>query len=203
MKYESTDDGGPGRSHSGPVLHEHDLGLARHALAGSAPARREFVERMTCVPKFLAVMNARMGRPLSDDALEDLVQETLVEIWRRLDSYAAFASLETWAYRFCQQVLSSRLRSTHRRPRSLAVGTAPESVQAAEHELDYEPVYRALEKVDALGARIVQLKHFEQLTFEQIAPRVGVPPSSAKTHYQRALARLREILEPLRKEAGL
>ena len=106
-------------------------------------------------------------------------------------------------YRFCQQVLSSRLRSTHRRPRSLALGAPHESAEADEHVLDYEHVYRALEKVDALGARIVQLKHFEQLTFEQIAPRVGMPPSSAKTHYQRALARLRVILEPLRKEAGL
>lgn len=206
LKYQSADGGSAGLTHSSPVLHEQDLGLARQSLAGSAQARRRFVERMQCVPKFLAVMNVRMGRPLSDDALEDLAQETLVEIWRRLESYAGLAALETWAYRFCQQVLSSRMRSAHRRPHGLTLGATPESVQTSQtsdHGLDYEHVYRALEKVGSLGALIVQLKHFEQLTFEQIARRVGLPPRSVKTHYQHTLARLREILEPLRKEAGL
>ncbi|NOT31377.1 MAG: RNA polymerase sigma factor [Planctomycetes bacterium] len=158
---------------------------------------------MACVPKYLAVMNARMGRPFTDDALEDLAQETLVEIWRRLDTYAGLASLKTWAYRFSQLVLSSRLRSTHRRPRSLGMGSSSEAVPALTAELDYEHVYRALGKLDSLGARIVQMKHFDQLTFEEIAPRLRMPPSSAKTHYQRALVRLREILDPLRKEAGI
>lgn len=195
----------PSAAPPGPdqILHDRDLELAREARAGSARARREFVERLSCVPKFLAVMNARMGRPLTDDALEDLAQETLVEIWKRLDSYAGIASLRTWAYRFCQQVLSSRLRTLHRRPRNLAMGSSPEWVPALTRELDFEHVYRALDKVDSLGARIVQMKHFDQLTFEEIAPRLGVPASSAKTHYRRALERLREILDPLRKEAGL
>lgn len=191
------------RPGSSLVPHPRDLQLAREALAGSAQARNEFAQRMACVPKYLAVMNARMGRPLTDDALEDLAQETLVEIWRRLDSYAGLASLMTWAYRFCQQVLSSRLRSTYRRPRSLGIGSAADTAQASTRDLDYEHVYRALEKVDSMGALIVQLKHFDQLTFEEIAPRLGVPISSAKMHYQRALGRLREILDPLRKEAGI
>lgn len=148
-------------------------------------------------------MNSRLGRPLSDDALEDLAQETLVEIWRRLDSYAGLASLMTWAYRFCQQVLWSRLRSTRQRPRDLHIDAFSESVPERLNETDYEHVYRALEKVDSLGALAVQLKHFEQLTFEQLAPRMGVSTSSAKMHYQRALVRLREILGPMRKEAGI
>jgi DNA-directed RNA polymerase specialized sigma24 family protein len=69
--------------------------------------------------------------------------------------------------------------------------------------LDFEHVYRALDKVDPLGARIVRHKHFDHLTIEEIATRLGMPASSAKTHYQRSLARLREILDPLRRESGL
>lgn len=201
--HESTERSGTGLAQVGAGLHERDLKLARDALAGSADARHEFVELMACVPKFLAVMNARMGRPFSDDALQDVVQETLVEIWRRLDSYAGLASLKTWAHRFCQQVLSSRLRSVRRRPRSVELEVSSEPGAELGSSLDYEHVYQALERVDVLGARIVRHKHFDHLSFEEIARRLNLPPSSAKSHYQRTLARLREILDPLRKEAGL
>jgi RNA polymerase sigma factor (sigma-70 family) len=198
---ESSGEGLPG---VGAGAHERDLELARAALAGSPQARREFVDLMACVPKFLAVMNARLGRPFSDDALEDVVQETLVEIWRRLDSYAGHASLKTWAFRFCQQVLSSRLRSVRRRPPSVGLVSLRDPGGARlTSSLDYEHVYQALEKVDGLGARIVRHKHFDHLTLEEIARRLNMPPSSVKTHYQRTLSRLREILDPLRKEAGL
>ena len=200
---ESADRTGAGLPQAGAGLHEQDLRLAREALSGSAEARREFVELMACVPRFLAVMNARLGHPLTDDALQDVVQETLVEIWRRLDSYAGLASLKTWAHRFCQQVLSSRLRSVRRRPRNVDLDASVDRGALSASSLDYEHVYQALEKVDALGARIVRSKHFEHLTLEEIARRLGLPPSSVKAHYQRTLGRLREILDPLRKEVGL
>jgi RNA polymerase sigma-70 factor (ECF subfamily) len=197
---------GTGAHESAAASHDRDLELARSALSGSIEARREFVEVMACVPRFLAVLNARSGRSFTDDALEDIVQETLVEIWRRLDSYAGHASLKTWAYRFCQKVLSSRLRAArHGRQSPTALGSRSSSEVGARpvSSLDYEHVYRALEKVESLGARIVRHKHFDHLTFEQIARRLHIPASSAKTNYYRALVRLREILDPLRKEAGL
>jgi RNA polymerase sigma-70 factor (ECF subfamily) len=184
------------------LRHRRDLELARAALAGEAAARREFVARMACVPKFLAVMNARSGRPFHDDALEDLVQETLVEIWRRLGSYAGLASLETWAYRFCQRVLSSRLRAARRRLGRLDRAGSTDPGAPAEPADDYEHVYSALDKVGAIGASIVRQKHFDHLTLSEIARRLQIPTSSAKTHYQRALARLRELLAPFCEDAG-
>ncbi len=155
------------------------------------------------MPKFLCVMNARMGRPFGDDELEEVVQEALMEIWRRLDSYAGLASLKTWAYRFCQKILSSRLRSQRRRPRAHSLddtgwrGADPASAG------DFEHVHAALDRMDERSARIVRHKHFDQWTFQQIARNLSIPESSAKLQYQRAIARLREILEPLRKESGL
>lgn len=183
--------------------YDSDLLLARDSLAGSLTARREFVERMKCVPKFLAVLNSRRGRPFSDHDLEDIVQETLVEIWRRLDSYAGLASLQTWAYRFCQHVLSSRLRSAHRLEGRIIHLETGERESPCTTSLDYEYVYRALEKVDDMDARIVRHKHFDHLTFEEIGQRLAMSQSSAKANYHRALARLRDILDPLRREAGL
>jgi RNA polymerase sigma-70 factor (ECF subfamily) len=193
-------DGSPG---AGDVLHEEDLRLAREALAGSAGARRAFAERMQCVPKFLAVLNARVGRPLSDDELEDLAQESLVEIWRRLPTYAGRASLATWAFRFCQNVLSTRLRASRRRPRGVDLEDLIEGTAAPVSSLDFEPLHAALDRVGEREAAIVRAKHFDEMTFEQISARLGVPASTAKALYRRGLGRLRDLLQPLRKEAGL
>ncbi len=183
--------------------HDSDLRLAREALRGSASARRQFAERMRCVPKYLAVMNAKLGRPFTDHELEDLVQETLVEIWRRLDTYQGLAALQTWAYRFCQHVLSTRLRSAGRRPANVALDDARERAPRAPCSLDYEHVYSALDRLDARDAQIVRARHFDELTFEAIGLRLGMPESSAKANYHRALTRLRDLLGPLHREAGL
>lgn len=176
--------------------HEQDLQVAREALRGSLPARKRFVEQMRCVPRYLCVLNHRLGRPFGDHELEDLSQETLVEIWRRLDSYAGLASLQTWAFSFCQQVMSSRLRSHRRRPASTELkdsqGPSPDTAGSS---LDFEHIHNALGRLSARDAAIIRLKHFEELTFEQIAERLGMPTSSAKADYHRSIDRLRDILE--------
>lgn len=194
-------DGAPAPAAS--CLHEADLRLARNALADRGGARREFAQRMQCVPRFLSAINARIGRPFGDAELEDLTQETLVEIWRRLDSYAGLASLQTWAYRFCQQVLSSRLRANRRRPSNVELDPAAHAEGDSRSSLDYEQLYAALDRLDGDAASIVRQRHFEKLTFEEISIRLSRPQSTTKVVYQRALERLREILGPVRRESGL
>jgi RNA polymerase sigma-70 factor (ECF subfamily) len=183
--------------------HAADHALAGEAVAGSHAARKQFAERMRCVPKYLAVMNLRCGRPFTDHELEDLMQETLVELWRRLDSYAGLASLQTWAWRFCQQVFSSRLRSARRRPPSVAIDETRSQGAPAQGSLDYEYVYLAIDRLDPRDASIVRLRHFDQLSYGEIGKRMALPESSTKAAYHRALARLRELLHPLQREAGL
>lgn len=183
--------------------HTADLELARDAVAGRNGARREFARRMQCVPRFLYAINARVGRAFSDTELEDLAQETLIEIWRRLDSFAGYATLETWAYRFCQQVLSSRLRTNRRRPPNVELDATAHEAGISRSSLDYEELYAALDRLDAEAAAIVRQHHFERLTFEEIGTRISRPASTTKVVYQRAMTRLREILGPIRRESGL
>jgi len=179
-----------------------DVDLVRGALAGSVSFRQRFAERMRCVPKFLAVKNARMGRPLGDDELEDLVQETLVKIWQRLDSYAGRASLQTWAYGFCHFGLTGHLRSLRRRPRNVELVDTP-APDRVEQAFADEGVMRALDRLPDRDAGIIRLRHFEQLSFDAIAERTALPYGSVKAGYYRALGRLREVLAPKREEGSL
>src|SRR5688572_7021094 len=87
-----------------------DLVLVRSALTGSAPAIDELVQRLARVHQILAAQNARSGRLFQRGELEDLTQETMLVIWRKLDQFRGEAALQTWMFRFCFQEFMNALR---------------------------------------------------------------------------------------------
>ena len=175
------------------TVNESDLELAREAIAGSQEARKQFAERMKCVPKILTVMNGRMGAGLSSADLEDLSQEALVAIWRRLSDYNGQAALTTWVYRFCHFTLLSHFRRIAQRPKNEEYEDRPGPLE--EHStLKYDHVYRALDLLPPEDAMVVRLKHFSSLTFDEIGVKMEMPPSTVKANYYRIVERLREIL---------
>jgi len=66
---------------------------------------------------------------------------------------------------------------------------------APEPRYDLERLRRALAQIDPGDRRIVTLKHFDGLTFAQIAPHVDLVLNTVKTRYYRSLDRLRVILD--------
>lgn len=182
---------------------QEDLRLTRRAREGDAEALELFVERMRCIPRILAVKNRRAGSPLASEDLADLAQDVFGTVWRRLDSYAGEASLESWVFRFCVLMLMDAVRRRSRRPVPLAgseEGPASEppggggARQAAVEPLDYEHVHAALDRLPREESEVVVLKQFDGLTFERIAERLNLSPNTAKTRYYRGLERLRGLL---------
>ncbi len=178
-------------------LHGADLELVRAARSGRREAVERLIARMRCVPRMLAAKNARMGRPLDDAELEDLVQESLYAIWRKLDTYAGRAALETWFYRFCFLELVRRVAQARRTPAPLtdvenALPAAITSERPGPFELEH--VYRGLERLEPDEADAIRAKHLEELTFDEIGARLGVSPNTVKTRYYRGMLKLRSIL---------
>ena len=168
--------------------------MAQKAIQGCESARREFSIRMACVPKFLAVLNGRMGSPLADSDVEELSQETLLAIWRRLDSYAGRAALTSWVFRFCHLTLLSHLRSLGRKRSVQEPDDFLEGLTSRD-EPNHEGLYRALEGISSAERELISLKHFDNLGFDAIAQRLSTPTSTVKSRYYRAMERLRGILE--------
>lgn len=173
-----------------------DLEFVRRVRDGERAAVDRFVLRMRCVPRMLARQNARLGAPLDDGAVEDLVQDVLVVIWRKLDDFEARATLETWAYRICRLELWNAVRRARRNPQPLgdSEGVCGGTADPDRRGGDAEAALRGLERLGPPAADVIRLKHFEQLTFEEIAVRLGMPANSAKTLYYRGLARLRDLM---------
>ena len=170
----------------------------RAALARDPAATDALLERLVCVPRMLAARNRKLGRPLGPAELEDLAQDTLLALWRKLERYNGSAALESWVYSFCFLELMKRLRRERNAPHPLAESLegsplephAPAQVAAVEQE----HVLAALEGLEPDEAEILRLKHFDDLTFEEIGAALGLSPNTAKTRYYRGLRKLRQRL---------
>lgn len=184
-----------------PIPHE-DLALVRRALEGDARAVQAVVERLRCVPRLIALRNLRLGEPFEQGELEDIAQEVMIAVWSKLDQFQGRSSLDGWIYRFAQLELVYSLRRKDLRPERLAdlgrgVSSTPVAAGALEPD-EAETLYPALEELDVAQADVIRLKHFDDLTFAEIATRLGLSSNTAKTRYYRGLQRLRGILRRLR-----
>ncbi|QDU69854.1 ECF RNA polymerase sigma factor SigG [Planctomycetes bacterium Pla86] len=151
---------------------------------------------MRCVPRILTARNAQMGGPLNADDVADLAQDALLRLWKKLGTFAGRSSLEAWAYGFCSLELMNELRRAQRRPRGLPVEAGAEVEPAAPSvDLDAglmrEEGEAWLANLPERERQIVRLRHFEGLEATQIASSIGISVSSVKTHYYRALEKLR------------
>jgi RNA polymerase sigma-70 factor (ECF subfamily) len=190
----------PNHPCAGPRAGAEDLVLARRALAGDSDARSELARRLVCVVRMLTALNARWGRPLSAHDLEDITQDVIVALWRGLPSFSGLSSLESWVFRSCHRALLARLRRSAR-------GRAVSDSEALEHLAPVQTptnddVYQALERLEPRARSVIELKHFEELTFEEIGARLSTSPNTIKSWYYQTIADLRRILGPGRRGGG-
>ncbi|MEM7309939.1 MAG: sigma-70 family RNA polymerase sigma factor [Planctomycetota bacterium] len=174
------------------------LRFVQAVLSGDREAELRFIERMRCVPRILAHKNGQLGRPLSEHELEDLTQEVLTALWKKLPTYNGAAALETWAYRFCYLELMRTLRGKQRLPKLVEDGIEGSSyepeTQGAEPADETERVLQALDGMESEEADLLRLKHFEGLTFDAIGERLSLSPNTVKTRYYRGLRKLKGLL---------
>lgn len=178
-----------------------DLALVEGVLARDPQRLDEFLERMGCVRRMLVYRNRVHGSPLNAEELEDLVQDTLFAVWRKLDEYRGAAPLEAWIYRFTYLQTLAHLRKRERRPDALEV--LPETEIRDEQPPDEEvsrAVHGALERLGRPCSQIIAMKLLEGLTFRAIGGKLDMPTNTVKTRYYRGLRRMRDMLRGLEEE---
>ena len=175
-----------------------DLELVERARAGDERAVGELAARLGCVPAILAALDERLGAHLTREELADLAQDTVVRIWSKIATYAGRGRIETWAYGFCLMELMNRLRSKSRGTRIMGARVDLEDVLLVAPlptlAVEAAEVERELDALAPPEAAVIRMKHFDGLTFKEIGIALGIPENSAKTHYYRGLARLRQKL---------
>ncbi len=188
----------PSRAHDARCADlERDRRLVDRALAGDEQAIEALVRSVACLPRVLRHQNLRRGSPLSPHDLEDVLQEALLAVWKKLGSYDGRGPLEHWALGFAlvefQKGLERRARR-HGRAVELPSEMEPPAPSSGS-EVDAERVTQALAGLETHEALILRLKHYQGQTFEEIASQLRFPANTIKTRYYRSLAKLRRALE--------
>jgi RNA polymerase sigma-70 factor (ECF subfamily) len=170
--------------------------LAEDAAAVDRAVAR-LAERLAFVPGLLRAIDRRRGQRLCAEEVEDLSQDVIVILWRKLEVYNGMGCLERWSYRVCMLEYSNLVRKRSRR-----CGTVPldEVELSDEHRADaiyddlVEQLEQALARLASQEEAIVRQKLIHESTFVEIGDRFGISPNTAKTRYYRGLARVRGFL---------
>lgn len=177
---------------------EMDLELVRAVLADPNAHVEELGRRFDCLPRILRALDARLGCRLQPDDLRDIGQDALVLAWQKLPEYGGDARLESWLYGIARLELLNAVRRIARRsgrPEDFEALQRVESEDAPPGiSLDYEVLHRGLAALEPEISVVVRLKHFEDLTLEQIGQRLGISTNTVKTRYYRGLSRLEDRL---------
>ncbi|MET8406383.1 sigma-70 family RNA polymerase sigma factor [Streptomyces sp900116325] len=141
-------------------------------------------------------------RRIDADSAEDVLADTLLVLWRRIDEVPAPASAGTydpddvlpWCYGVARGCLANARRALSRRAR-LAERLARTAQPAPAASTDHSDLYRALKTLRALDREVVLLWAWEELAPRQIAQVTGLSPNAVSIRLHRAKKKLAPQLE--------
>lgn len=127
-------------------------------------------------------------------AIEDVVQEALIIVYRKVSSVRDAAALAGWVFRvvarLCMLPALALLRGTEQ-IEALQDSTRFATLPQDELRID---LVRALESLPAMYREVVLLRDMEQLTITEIAQRLQITREAAKSRIHRARSLVREYL---------
>jgi RNA polymerase sigma-70 factor (ECF subfamily) len=135
---------------------------------------------------------------------EEATQQTFLKAWRSAATVDPARELGPWLATIAKRVsLDIYRRETRRsaRPLDLVPADDPALVSPAfalEDACDVWEVRRAVSLLPDDEQEVVRAQHFEGLTHEQIAARLGIPQGTVKSRSYRAHRRLASALSHLR-----
>ena len=134
-----------------------------------------------------------------NELAKDVVQETLVQVWRSLPSYRPSGSFRAWVLK----ILVNQSRRQYRRKRleTVPLDAAREMRSdeegphdAAQREEDHQQVRDALDGLSNDHREVLILRYFSELTVPEIAQALSCREGTVKSRLSRAQDRLRQIL---------
>jgi RNA polymerase sigma-70 factor (ECF subfamily) len=162
----------------------------------SATERRARFEALA--PGLIDPLRRFLARRTDAATADDVLAETLLVCWRRLDD--APADPLPWAYGVARFCLSNAQRGVRRQERLAAkIAVVDPPVDRVPEPADEPELAEAMEALRPEDSELLRLWAWEQLTASEIAEVLDITPNAASIRLHRARARLRELLDEGRK----
>lgn len=171
-----------------------DRNLTERARQGDQTSWRTIYES-TC-ERLFAFLCYQVG---DRDEARDILQETYLQAFRRLETYRGEAPLEVWLRSIAlgraidwKRVILRRLKRTTRLDESIAL-VAPEG-PSVQFDSESSALHRALGKLSRHQRAALLLREWEGRSFREISDLLGCAESTARVHHARAREHMRANL---------
>ena len=144
------------------------------------------------------IQSYAVRRTASPEDAADVVAETFMIAWRRLDDVPGPPADRLWLYGVARRVVAGRLRSARRRSGLLALlaaSPAPDSAVTSPPSVS-DQVLEAIARLRPAEREVLRLVIWEQLSHAEAAQVLGCSVNAVATRVHRAKRRLRTALRP-------
>jgi len=177
----------------------HDLDLVQEALEGNQLSFQLLVERYQ--DKLFSIVRQYTRNPVE---IEDIVQEALLKVYRRLDSFQKQSSFSTWLYRVVVNTALDFLKRCGRNPvravedLEIVPENNPPRIAAPDANMEQEEIARVTHEVllelPEIFHTVIVMREFEGLAYQEIADILGISIGTVESRLFRARARFKEHL---------
>ena len=157
----------------------------------ASPQRDRFTRLVRDLSPAVGDYLRRRMYPLTLSDVDDLVEETFLVVWRRLDDVPLDAELP-WTIGVARNILRNTRRAHGRRFNfEQSLGPVPSGPSAEDHVIADESVRAALNQLSDDDRELVVLHAWDGLDSHGLAVILNVTPNAAAVRLSRALARFR------------
>jgi len=172
-------------------MKDRDVMLVQACLAGDSSAYSKLVDRYE-----RQLFNVAYRITGSRDDAMDVTQAAFLKAYEKLNTFRPSGNFFSWIYRIAINEALNLVRG--RRSTASLDLDAPDAhespEEAARSSETRELVQAALSKLRPDQRAIIALRHFQGLSYGEIAEVFGIPPKTVKSRLLSARRRLREVL---------
>ncbi len=139
---------------------------------------------------------------------EDLVQEVFVRVVRTIGDYRDNGRFEAWLFKIAGNLARDRIRKERGAPvledddRAAEISAPPDRFHDRQATMERaeqaDRVQALLDRLPSLEREVVLLRHFGELSFQEIAEYTGSPLGTVLSRAHRGLSKLRGWMESQR-----
>lgn len=140
----------------------------------------------------------------NSQAAEDLMQETMLAIWRKAGQYdPGRGPASAWIFTIARNIWIDAWRK-QRRPEvdpddpAFAADPQPDAADVMVQRQSHDALHRAMKTLPKEQVDLIKLSFFDEASHSTIAAQLGLPIGTVKSRIRLAFGRLRAALEELK-----
>jgi RNA polymerase sigma-70 factor, ECF subfamily len=170
-----------------------DLQLVEEVRSGQRASFSVLVKRHQ---KGLLRLSMRFVKDL--DVAQDVVQESFIKTYEKLNSFEGRSSFKSWLYQITVNTARNKLREDrydYSDIEDVQLGIDPMAEKSLVHRAVGEILNAEVEKLPFKQKTALVLRVYEDMSFSEIAEVMECPYDTAKANYRHALLKLKEVFE--------